>query len=168
MRSNNMFRTPTRVTDNKVPSGTYSAWTLGLRDAPKDRTKGYPAAILPVAVNVNGNWATVEKLLWLPAEGGAPSVDSELVQMLCNINGVDATTNVDLSSLADIMPVTVQIVDEVTHKENARGALQEFHNPRIANYVPRAAVDNEPLPPQLTRNSSGDVVSQEETRTPTS
>ena len=158
MKSNRIFTTPTRATDNKVPDGTFSAWTLGLRDAPTDRTKGYPAVILPVAVNIDGHWSTVEKLLWLPAEGNAPSVDSELVQMLCAINGVPATTDTDLSALADVVPVTVQIINQVTEKMNARGQMQQFHNPVINAYLPRTASADESLPSELRRESDGSVV----------
>jgi hypothetical protein len=153
-----MFQTPTRATDNKVPDGTFNAWTLGLRDAPTDRTKGYPAAILPIACNVNGTWITVEKILWLPAEGNAPSVDSELVQMLCAINGVSATTETDLSALSDVLPITVQIINTVTEKANARGQMQQFHNPSINAYLPRTASADEPLPTELRRETDGSVV----------
>ena len=155
--ANSYFKTPTKAVDRKIPDGVYDGWTTGMTDADTKRSN-FPAVILGVQLLIDGNWQEADKLFWLPAQGGAPSVDSELVKFLCNMNGVRVATGVDISELSDVLPVSVQIVNrETTVTSEKAGKENTFQNPDIVNMLPRKSSPDEALPDQVRREDDGTV-----------
>lgn len=158
--SNPIFQTPVVIAESpNMPAGVHKGFAIGITKADAKRTQGYDAVIMNyVALTSLGNWSTADELLWMP-QGAIITNQSLLVRRLAACSGIAPKVGVDLSTLVDYGPVTIQVEEEENTSYNEKGKATTFKNAKIINVMPRELEDGELLPEQLGYNKeTGELV----------